>query len=281
MTAMRGSGFAPAEIGMNPAAFLTQPMRCDAAEFERVMRACVKAGFRAFSLWTGYVTEHGIQPTRALIDDLGARVRVFEAITRWAEGPGTPIDEAESQLDVAAAFGADIVLAIMRQPIVDFGRTTAGFADLCGRAARRGQRVVIEFIPCRAVPDLATAWRIVREAGATNGGLVLDMMHWQYQPGGPDFDLLRRIPGEHVTYVQLCDAAAGPAPADDDYLRAAMSARAVPGDGVVDIAGIVETLSATGAEPFVAYEVFNAELAARGAEVMAKRLRTVADGLFS
>src|SRR5262245_8897362 len=266
---------------MNPATMLAEPMRCDPGELEGIVRACVDSGFRALSLWVSYVTEQGIVPTRALLDGLGAHVRVFEAVTRWGEGPDIAVADAAWQLDVAAAFGADTVLAILRQPTIDVGLAAAGFAALCECAAQRGQRVVIEFIPCRAVGDVANARRTVGGAGADIGVVVLHMMHRQYQPGGPDLDLLRRIPGEHVPYVQLCDAAPGPAPANDDYIRAAMSERRVPGDGVVDIAGIVDALGATGAQPFVAYEVFDAELARQGPAAMAARLRAVADSFFA
>jgi sugar phosphate isomerase/epimerase len=54
--------------------------------------------------------------------------------------------------------------------------------------------------------------------------------------------------------------------------------RRLPGDGVVDIARLLQTLDAIGADPWFAYEVFNQDLAAGGPETMARTLRAVTLG---
>jgi sugar phosphate isomerase/epimerase len=120
----------------------------------------------------------------------------------------------------------------------------------------------------------------VGRSGASNGGIVIDLMHWQHQPGGPDLALLRKIPSPHLHYVQLCDADRS-APAPEEYIATAVRARPLPGDGVVDIGGVISTLDTMGADPFFAMEVFNAGLLAAGPEAMARRLRQAADLLFS
>jgi sugar phosphate isomerase/epimerase len=83
-----------------------------------------------------------------------------------------------------------------------------------------------------------------------------------------------------VPFAQVCDAPPGPAPTADDYMITAPRARLLPGEGVVDIDAAVGALAAIGAEPFVAFEVFNRELASQGADVMAARLRASADAYF-
>ena len=75
------------------------------------------------------------------------------------------------------------------------------------------------------MPDLATAWRVVEESGAANGGILIDMMHWHQQDGGPNFGLLEQIPGEHIHYVQVCDTVPPRAPAGD-YMQEAPGNRA-------------------------------------------------------
>jgi sugar phosphate isomerase/epimerase len=42
-----------------------------------------------------------------------------------------------------------------------------------------------------------------------------------------------------------------------------MNGRLLPGEGVVDIAGLLNALAAIGADPFVAVEAFNPSLVAR------------------
>ena len=60
--------------------------------------------------------------------------------------------------------------------------------------------------PWSRIPDLATAWDVVRAADRPNGGLMLDA--WHYFRSEPDGELLRAIPGASILGVQLCDAPA-------------------------------------------------------------------------
>jgi sugar phosphate isomerase/epimerase len=266
-------------VGMCPATLLPEPMTCDAAGLHDIAGASAGAGFPTLSLWSFYATGNGVDTARTVFDDAGVTVRAVEAATQWTEGPEAAIADAEQQLDVASAFGADLLLACTMAPTMDATRATEGFAALCERASEHGARVAIEFLPWSAVSDLATTWRLVRESGATNGGIVIDMMHWQRQPGGPNLELLRQIPGDRIHYVQVCDAAPG-SPGSGDYLTEALTARRVPGQGCVDIAALLGALAEIDADPYFALEVFNAELAARGASAMAAELRRATRTVF-
>jgi sugar phosphate isomerase/epimerase len=266
-------------MGMCPATLLPDPMSCDAAGLRDIAQASAGAGFPTFSLWSFYATGNGVDATRTVIDDAGITVRAVEAATQWPDGPRPAVADADQQLEVAAAFGADLLLACTMAPTMDAGRATEGFAALCERAAAQDARVAIEFLPWSAVPDLASAWTLVRESGATNAGIVIDLLHWQRQPGGPNLKLLRQIPGERVHYVQVCDAAPRPS-GTGDLLVEALTARRLPGQGAVDIAALMSTLASIDADPYFALEVFNTELAGRGAAAMAAELRTATDTVF-
>ncbi len=264
-------------IGICPAILLGDPMTADDEAFERVVRASTAAGFTAFSLWSFWATRYGLEETRALLDSAGIAVPAVEAVRQWTEGPSDELDaEIAATAVVATALGSGIVLACTLEPsLPSLERAIAGFRSLCEQAAAHDLLVSIEFFPWSGMGNLATAWQVVEESGAPNGGLVIDMMHWQHQDGGPDFPLLERIPGARIHYVQVCDTAA-PRPGSADYMREAMGNRRLPGEGVVDIARLLETLDAIGADPWFAYEVFNHEMAARGPEAMATELRAVA-----
>ncbi len=276
---MAADSFRADAVGMCPATLLLEPMTCDVAGLRDIAQASAGAGFPTVSLWSFYATGNGVDTTRSVLDDAGVTVRAVEAATRWAEGPDAALADADEQLDVASAFGADLLLACTLDPTMDATRATEGFAALCERAAQHGVRVAIEFLPWSAVPDLATVWQIVQGSGATNGGIVIDMLHWQRQPGGPNLELLRQIPGDRVHYVQVCDAAPG-GPGADDYMTEALTARPVPGQGCVDIAALLGALAEIDADPYFALEVFNAELAARGASAMAAELRRATRTVF-
>jgi sugar phosphate isomerase/epimerase len=278
---MTSSPFAAETVGLCPATLLPEPMRCDDAGLQQIARASADAGFPTFSLWSFYATANGVDHARAVFDDAGVTVRAVEAATQWADGPESAVADAEPQLDVASALGADLLLACTMAPAIDidFARATEGFAALCERAAARGACVAIEFLPWTAIPDLATAWRVVRESHAENGGITIDLLHWQRQPGGPNLELLREIPGQYLRYVQLCDAGPGPS-GTADYMTEALTARRLPGHGVVDIDALLGTLAETDADPYFALEVFNAELAKNGAPAMAAELRTATAARF-
>jgi sugar phosphate isomerase/epimerase len=260
-------------IGICPAILLPDPMQADDEAFERVVHAAAGAGFTSFSLWTFWATRYGTERARALLDSVGMGVGAVEAVTQWVNGPSIELDaEITATAEAATILGADTVLACTLEPwLISPDAAAAGFRSLCEQAATRDLRVCIEFFPWSAMPDLATAWRVVEESGAANGGIVIDMMHWHHQDGGPNFGLLEQIPGEHIHYVQVCDTVPPRAPVGD-YMQEALGNRRLPGEGAVDIERLLATLDRIGADPWFAFEVFNQEFASHGPETMARRL---------
>jgi sugar phosphate isomerase/epimerase len=273
-------GFDVAEIGMCPGPLAGTGAR-DAAQVRSVLEATAAAGFTSVAFATRWADFLGVDELVALTSDLGLDVRGLEAVLHWESGPEAAAAEMREHLDVAAALGATFVQAVLlTPPLPPMAQVAESFAALCQEASAFGVSVPIEFVPWTAIPDLATGWEIVETSGAPNGGICLDMLHWHRQPGGPNLDLLARIPGERIQYVQVADAPATVPDGRDGYLAMAMSERPVPGTGEVDIAAVLGALDAIGATPFVAFEVFNTELARQGAGVMAARLKDSAEALF-
>jgi 4-hydroxyphenylpyruvate dioxygenase len=273
------SRYEAASVGMCLETLLADRSTNGAGDFARVAEAAAAAGFRTAAVWPGRAADMGIHEARRILDDAGIEVRLAEMVTHWAEGPQAAVQGLEDQLDILDALGGRLILAVAQQTEMDMGRATEGFAALCERAAARDVGVAIEFVPNRALCDLATAWQVIEGSGAPNGGIDLDMKHWQNQPNGPDLALLRSIPGQHVLYVQVCDAYP-PTSGVPQYIPSTIQDRLLPGEGVVDIPGILEALSDIGADPFFAAEVFNAGMALRGPESMAARIREALDVFF-
>jgi sugar phosphate isomerase/epimerase len=111
------------------------------------------------------------------------------------------------------------------------------FAALCDRAADVGALVHLEFIPMTAIADIATAWRIVRDADRPNGGILFDT--WHFFRGAADFDALRAIPGERILAVQVDDAL----PEVNGSLWEDTQQRLLPGDGCFDLPRVLRTLA--------------------------------------
>jgi len=259
-------------IGICPAILVPEPLTASDDTFEHAVRGAAAAGFTTLSLWSFWPTAYGLDRARDLLDEVGATAPAVEAAMQWAHGPERAAAEAGPLVDLAARLGAHTVAACCLEPsVASWAQAVEGFRVLCEAANAYDLRVCIEFLPWSVVPDLATAWRIVDEAGAPNGGILLDMMHWHRQPGGPDFDLLEQIPGARIHYVQVCDTVTAPLDAGA-YMTEAMTDRRLPGDGDVDIERLLAALDHIGADPWFAYEVFSHDLAADGPATMAERL---------
>jgi sugar phosphate isomerase/epimerase len=254
----------------------------DASTVRGALEATAAAGFTSVAFATRWAEMLGVEDTVALCDDLGLDVRGLEAVLHWETGPDDAAAEMREHLDIAAALGATFVQAVLlTPPLPPMAQVAESFAALCEEAKAFDVSVPIEFVPWTAIPDLATAWEIVETSGAENGGICLDMLHWHRQPGGPNPELLARIPAHHVQYVQVADAPSAVASGRDAYMAQAMSERPIPGTGEVDIPAVLAGLEAIGATPFIAFEVFNNDLAAQGMDVMASRLKTAADVVFA
>src|SRR5207302_1122238 len=84
--------------------------------------------------------------------------------------------------------------------------TASGLAEFADRAAGAGRSLSIEWLPWTVLPPLSSAWQLIESVDRANVGLVFDNWHWLRQPGGPQPDVLRTIPGDREHLLQLCDA---------------------------------------------------------------------------
>jgi len=251
-------------VGMCTATLLPDLAAASEADVRAAGAAAAAAGCRELSVWAHHIAMLDL-------DALGARVAVVEAAATWATAePDAAAAEADHLVAIAAEHGARVVMAITMEPVVpDLDAARRNLARLAGAAAEIGAQVCVEFLPWSGIANLKAAWELVEPVGPS-AGIVLDTWHWQRQLGGPVLDLLSTIPGDRIGYVQLCDA--GPE-AGADVLTEAMSARRLPGEGVVDYAALVAVLDEIGAQPFIATEVFNPGLVAElGPDAAAKAM---------
>ncbi len=257
------------QLGMCPSTLLADPMAVDGDTFRGYIDATAEAGFDAVSLWPFHLSMAGAGAADH-VRTSGLRVGAVEAAIGWTGGPtDAALAEIEGLVATATDLGAGIVGAACLGRLEDRGAATAGLGAIAQRAADAGLVVALEFLPWTGVPSFAAALELCTASGADNATVLVDTWHWVRQPGGPDLDLLRSTPGSRVAYVQICDPAPGPAA---DLEHEAMTGRLPPGAGTVDYPSLWAALAGIGAEPFVAAEVFNATLAVRGPEAMARIL---------
>ncbi|WP_261540194.1 sugar phosphate isomerase/epimerase family protein [Burkholderia multivorans] len=144
------------------------------------------------------------------------------------------------------------------------------FGALCQRAAQRGFRVDLEFIPFLGVDTLANAWDIVGGANAQNSGIMFDMWHHRRSDSSDAF--LATIPGRWITGVQVNDGDAV-IPEGVTLLEDCMMRRLVPGEGAFRVRDTLAVLKKTGGLNNVGPEVFSATFDALPADEIASRCR--------
>jgi sugar phosphate isomerase/epimerase len=265
---------APVTLGAGDTVLCSGTLRTGITFRERL--AATQAGsFTGLSLWGRdyqVARDEGLneRDIRLLLADHGLSVAELDPAWWWLPGASDIHIPPEHDGERIFGFGepelfavADAIGARSLNAVDVFGGTwsldqaAGAFAGLCDRAGEHGLLVHLEFLPWSRIPDLATAWQVVREADRPNGGLMLDA--WHYFRSAPDGALLRSIPGASILGLQLCDA---PAAAEANPLHATLHERLLPGDGELPLAALLADLRATGTTAPVGVEVFSDALSA-------------------
>jgi sugar phosphate isomerase/epimerase len=241
--------------------------------FSDRVAAAVAGGFAGISLWGRDYRQARDEgwtdgDLRAMLADNGLSVAELDPVWWWPPGAADvdipPALDTENVFSFGETelFGIAETLGARSVNAVDvFGGTWSldeaaeAFAALCERADEVGLLVHLEFLPWSRIPDLATAWKVVAEADRPNGGVALDA--WHYFRGRPDPELLKTIPGAKMLGIQLDDAPTVP---ETDLLTATLHQRLLPGQGELDLEGLVEGLRRIGAAAPFGVEVFSDEL---------------------
>jgi len=120
--------------------------------------------------------------------------------------------------------------------------TIETFSRLCDLAAGYGLSANLEPMPWVDVSNLAKAMRILDGAARENGGLLVDAIH--FFRAEDSLQALAKVPRKLLRYTQLCDARPE-RPADlQEIIRQARSDRLFPGEGGLDLHGLLAALPA-------------------------------------
>jgi sugar phosphate isomerase/epimerase len=154
--------------------------------------------------------------------------------------PQTSIKEFEAVMATAQRLGATELLVHGADP--EEARLIDAFGRLCDLAAGHGLSANLEPMPWVDVSNLAKAMRILDGAARANGGLLVDAIHF-FRAGDSPRELAK-VPRRFLRYMQLCDARPE-RPADmQEIIRQARSDRLFPGEGGLDLKGLLGALPA-------------------------------------
>lgn len=176
-----------------------------------------------------------LRETIRRIDDTG--VPVFDVeIARL--GADFKPDHFAPFLETAGKLNARAILVAGDDP--DEARLTDSFAKFCRAAAPYGLTADLEFMPWTAVKNAKAALRIATNAGEPNGRVLVDTLH--AARSDTTVDDIASLPRTFLSYAQLCDAPAGIPATHEALIHTARAARLLPGDGGIDLRGLVRAL---------------------------------------
>ncbi len=234
------------------------------------VRVAAQAGFagiglRAENYWDARKAGLDDAAMQEILDRHGIAVMEVEYATGWGTEEDRDAAQREKEQTIfhlARTFGVSHVNTALFETLPVEAMADA-FAALCRRAGEL--TMALEYLPYTGVPDLGTAWEVVRRAGESNGALIVDAWHWTRSGTTPGD--LAPVPAERIVSVQLCDVIAHPmSPLREESLHH----RLPPGRGYGDVVGMLQALQAKGVRPrVVAVEVMSDHLLAQGLDVTA------------
>ena len=176
-----------------------------------------------------------LRETRARLRDERVVVSEIEVLVI---GEDTRVGDCVSLLTVSAEVGARHLVVCVDD--ADFSRARDNLAALAGLAAESGLALALEFVPYLAIATLDQACALTSATGASNVGVLIDAIH--FDRAGHRAADIGRFPARLFPYVQLCDAPAGRPATMDEIIRQAREDRLYPGEGGIDVAGILRAL---------------------------------------
>ena len=210
---------------------------------EEQVRVAAQAGYTHVGLRlvpvAGQPCQHrfDVSEVERTLIEFGVRVLDVEVFRLT---PETRIGDFEGVLEASARLSASEILVHGADP--DEARLAGTFAALCDLASRYGLAANLEPMPWVEVSNVAKATRILDLAARENSGLLVDAIH--FFRGGDTPAVLSKVPPKRLRYAQLCDARPGMPAQREEIIRQARSDRLFPGEGALDLRGLLAALPA-------------------------------------
>jgi sugar phosphate isomerase/epimerase len=240
-------------------------------DFKDRVEAAARAGFKGIGLWhtdlEQILLQRSLQEMRLILENNGMQYLELEFLVDWfLEGARKVESDRRRQM----LFEASAVLGAKHVKVGDFTnekiplpRVTESFAALCKEAERFGATIGFEVMGCAMIDNLPDAISMVENAGAINGGLILDI--YQVVNQGWTLEQVRRIPLAYLISVELND---GTLPGTPDHDP---SNRRFCGEGAYDLRGFIRCIQQIGYRGPWAVEVIAENVASMPLEEVCTR----------
>lgn len=204
----------------------------------------------------------------AILKEYDFKVTEVEYITQWGtKADRTPAQQEKEQViyHMAKLFNVHHINCGLMEKLTE-DEIVEAMDALCKRAGDIA--IGLEFMPYSGVPDLASAWNIVKRVNRDNAMLILDTWHWVRANQTPD--MIKDVPADKIVSIQICDVHEKPYP--DDILREeSLHDRLAPGTGFGDTAGFTRMVKEHGINPrVIGVEVISDANVEKGVDYAAK-----------
>ncbi len=241
-------------------------------------RLAARVGFKGVDVALQPALKEGVQPTRKLLDGLHIRPAITDFPVEFRKDDAT-FRASLKELEEAAPFAAAIGCPRMMTWIMPSSETPKDelrriykkrFTESANIMARSHVRLALEFLGplhLRKMYPYEFIWRMpemlefAKECGS-NVGLLLDAWHWHHA-GATTADIIA-AGKDRIVHVHFDDAPNLP----PDQIRD--NERLMPGEGVINLTGLLQALKKIGYEDALSVEVFGRGLKDMAPEQAAK-----------
>ncbi|GAB3083156.1 sugar phosphate isomerase/epimerase and 4-hydroxyphenylpyruvate domain-containing protein [Nocardioides zeae] len=244
---------------------------------EHKLAAAAGAGFDGIELFDNDLVASTLSPREvaARCADLGLAVELFQPV-RDVEGVapdgfGAVRRRFAAKLDVMEQLGTSVVLCCSNaspDALDDPDLSAEQLAALGDLAAERGVTIAYEALAWgRHVSRFAQSWDVVRRADHPSVTVAVDTFHLLARGDGPE--VLAGVPGDRIGFLQVADAPL----LRTDLLEWSRHFRCFPGQGGLDVTGVVAATVAAGYDGPLSLEVFSDVVREAPPEVTARDAR--------
>jgi sugar phosphate isomerase/epimerase len=243
-------------------------------DFRDRVESAARAGFKGFGLWHAdldhILQRRTLEEMKKIFDDNGIQHIELEFLTDWfLDGDR----KRKSDIQKKKLLKAAEILGARHVKIGDFyreqtpmPRLNEAFADLCREGVEHGTRIGFELMPFAMIDSLRDSLTMIEQAGAKNGGIVLDL--WHVVKLHIPYEEVSSIPLQHLVSVELND---GTFEAPWSLHEDTINHRRLCGEGEFDVKGFVDCVRKIGYEGPWGIEVLSEELRKRPLDELTTR----------
>jgi sugar phosphate isomerase/epimerase len=238
----------------------------------------------------GLIEEHGASAANEYLQELGVRIGAIGLSAQWRnddgkfrDGLAQLVDDAKAAHQAGCQVCTTFILPSTDQEAAPFMAAATRRVRLAAQILDAyGIRLALEFVgphhlrtkwnnPFIWTVDQTLEW--IDAIGCRNVGLLYDSYHWYTNELGVDD--IKKLDKSQIGHVHINDAPPVP------VAEALDNDRLYPGEGVIDLAGFLQTLKQIGYDGVVAQEVLTPQPLTESTDSLVRKSKAAFDRVFA